>query len=90
MNAQTRKLGNSNLQVSPLAFGGNIFGWTVDESTSFQLLDAYVGAGLNYTIFYNEKSGDVSSISYDNGFGYALQAGVDYAISGPWSLNIDV
>ncbi len=48
MNAQTRKLGNSNLQVSPLAFGGNIFGWTVDEPTSFQLLDAYVGAGLNF------------------------------------------
>jgi outer membrane protein len=53
-------------------------------------ISPYVGAGLNYTIFYNEKSGDVSSISYDNGFGYALQAGVDYAISGPWSLNIDV
>jgi outer membrane protein len=50
----------------------------------------YVGAGLNYTIFYNEKSGDVSSISYDNGFGYALQAGIDYAISGPWTLNLDV
>jgi aryl-alcohol dehydrogenase-like predicted oxidoreductase len=48
MTPQTRKLGNSNLQVSPLAFGGNIFGWTVDEPTSFQLLDAYVGAGLNF------------------------------------------
>jgi aryl-alcohol dehydrogenase-like predicted oxidoreductase len=48
MNPATRKLGNSNLQVSPLAFGGNIFGWTVDEPTSFQLLDAYVGAGLNF------------------------------------------
>lgn len=47
MNA-TRKLGNSNLQVSPLAFGGNIFGWTVDEPRSFELLDAYVGAGLNF------------------------------------------
>jgi outer membrane protein len=50
----------------------------------------YVGAGLNYTIFYNEKSGDVGSINYDNGFGYALQAGIDYAISGPWTLNLDV
>lgn len=48
MRTQTRKLGNSNLQVSPLAFGGNIFGWTVDQPTSFQLLDAYVGAGLNF------------------------------------------
>ena len=53
-------------------------------------ISPYVGAGLNYTIFYNEKSGDANSISYDNGIGYALQAGVDYAISGPWSLNVDV
>jgi aryl-alcohol dehydrogenase-like predicted oxidoreductase len=45
---ETRKLGNSTLQVSPLAFGGNIFGWTVDESTSFKLLDAFVGAGFNF------------------------------------------
>ncbi|WP_417833389.1 OmpW/AlkL family protein [Thalassospira xiamenensis] len=50
----------------------------------------YVGAGINYTIFYNEKSGSASSISYDDGFGYAFQAGFDYAISGPWSLNVDV
>jgi aryl-alcohol dehydrogenase-like predicted oxidoreductase len=42
-----RKLGNSGLQVSPLAFGGNIFGWTVDETTSFKLLDAFVEAGFN-------------------------------------------
>jgi aryl-alcohol dehydrogenase-like predicted oxidoreductase len=42
-----RKLGNSGLQVSPLAFGGNIFGWTVDEATSFKLLDAFVEAGFN-------------------------------------------
>ncbi|MBI2485385.1 MAG: aldo/keto reductase [Deltaproteobacteria bacterium] len=42
-----RKLGNSGLEVSPLAFGGNIFGWTVDESTSFKLLDAFVASGFN-------------------------------------------
>jgi aryl-alcohol dehydrogenase-like predicted oxidoreductase len=42
------KLGNSGLEVSPLAFGGNIFGWTVDEPTSFLLLDAFVGAGFNF------------------------------------------
>ena len=48
MNPVTRKLGHSNLEVSPLAFGGNIFGWTVDEARSFELLDAYVGAGLNF------------------------------------------
>lgn len=50
----------------------------------------YVGAGVNYTIFYNEKKGQASSISYEDGFGFALQAGIDYAISGPWSLNVDV
>jgi aryl-alcohol dehydrogenase-like predicted oxidoreductase len=43
-----RKLGNSGLEVSPLAFGGNIFGWTVDEPTSFRLLDGFVGAGFNF------------------------------------------
>ncbi|UEM04476.1 outer membrane beta-barrel protein [Skermanella rosea] len=50
----------------------------------------YVGAGVNYTIFYNEKKGALRSISYEDGFGFALQAGIDYAISGPWSLNVDV
>ena len=44
---EKRKLGNSGLEVGPLAFGGNVFGWTVDESTSFALLDAFVDAGLN-------------------------------------------
>jgi aryl-alcohol dehydrogenase-like predicted oxidoreductase len=43
----TRQLGNSGLAVGPLAFGGNVFGWTADEATSFTLLDAFVGHGLN-------------------------------------------
>ena len=42
-----RSLGNSGLEVGPLAFGGNVFGWTVDERTSFRLLDAFVAAGFN-------------------------------------------
>ena len=42
-----RSLGNSGLEVAPLAFGGNVFGWTVDERTSFRLLDAFVAAGFN-------------------------------------------
>jgi outer membrane protein len=50
----------------------------------------YLGAGLNYTFFYNEKPGSAQSISYEDGFGYALQAGFDYAITGAWSLNFDV
>jgi aryl-alcohol dehydrogenase-like predicted oxidoreductase len=43
-----RKLGNSSLEVSSLCFGGNVFGWTADEPTSFQLLDAFVDAGFNF------------------------------------------
>ena len=43
-----RALGRSGLQVSPLCFGGNVFGWTVDEATSFSLLDAWLDAGMNF------------------------------------------
>jgi aryl-alcohol dehydrogenase-like predicted oxidoreductase len=45
---QKRKLGNSDLMVSPLCFGGNVFGWTVDEAASFRLLDAVVDSGINF------------------------------------------
>ncbi len=43
-----RRLGNSDLKVPPIVFGGNVFGWTVDEAASFNLLDALVDAGLNF------------------------------------------
>jgi len=42
-----RKLGASGLDVGPLALGGNVFGWTADEPTSFQILDAFAASGLN-------------------------------------------
>lgn len=42
-----RILGNSGLEVAPLAFGGNVFGWTIDESASFELLDAFISEGFN-------------------------------------------
>jgi aryl-alcohol dehydrogenase-like predicted oxidoreductase len=42
-----RKLGHTDIEVSPLAFGGNVFGWTADEAMSFKLLDAFVDAGFN-------------------------------------------
>jgi aryl-alcohol dehydrogenase-like predicted oxidoreductase len=45
---QTRKLGNSPLDVAPLAFGGNVFGWTIDQAASCKILDAFVSAGLNF------------------------------------------
>ena len=44
---EKRQLGNSGIEVAPLAFGGNVFGWTIDEPTSFKLLDAFVDAGFN-------------------------------------------
>src|SRR5689334_24901589 len=42
-----RNLGSTGFEVTPLAFGGNVFGWTADEPTSFALLDAFVAAGGN-------------------------------------------
>ncbi|KAG9611770.1 hypothetical protein KCV01_g2317, partial [Aureobasidium melanogenum] len=42
-----RPLGRSSLQVAPLAFGGNVFGWSADEARSFELLDAFVDHGFN-------------------------------------------
>jgi aryl-alcohol dehydrogenase-like predicted oxidoreductase len=42
---QKRKLGRSDLEIAPLALGGNVFGWTADQATSFALLDAFVEAG---------------------------------------------
>lgn len=44
---QKRKLGRSGLSISPVVFGGNVFGWTADEQTSFKLLDAFFDAGYN-------------------------------------------
>ena len=51
----------------------------------------YIGAGVNYTMFFNTNPGPVAtSINYSNSFGPALQAGADYAIDKNWSLNVDV
>lgn len=50
----------------------------------------YLGAGINYTVFYNADSGAATDIKYRNGFGYALQAGMDYKLDEKWSLNLDV
>ena len=43
-----RSLGNSGISVRPLCFGGNVFGWTIDEKRSFELLDAFVDAGFDF------------------------------------------
>jgi len=44
---QLRPLGRSPLSIAPLAFGGNVFGWSADQKRSFELLDAFVDAGFN-------------------------------------------
>jgi aryl-alcohol dehydrogenase-like predicted oxidoreductase len=44
---QTRPLGGTGFAIAPLVLGGNVFGWTADERTSFALLDGFVDAGLN-------------------------------------------
>ena len=59
-------------------------------------ISPYVGAGINYTIFYDKSGGagnsavTVSSIDYSNGFGYAFQVGVDFKIDDKWHLNADM
>ncbi|OWV79874.1 alcohol dehydrogenase [Rhizobium sp. R635] len=44
---EMRRLGKTGLSISPIVFGGNVFGWTADEKTSFAILDAFFDAGLN-------------------------------------------
>jgi aryl-alcohol dehydrogenase-like predicted oxidoreductase len=44
---EKRRFGQSDLQLAPLMLGGNVFGWTIDEKTSFGILDAFVDAGYN-------------------------------------------
>src|SRR4051812_13024306 len=48
MTAPRRTIGSSDLEVYPLSLGGNVFGWTADRQTSFDVLAAYVGAGGNF------------------------------------------
>ncbi|MBX3490786.1 OmpW family outer membrane protein [Parvibaculum sp.] len=52
----------------------------------------YLGAGVNYTFFYKEDApgGAITSIDYKNSFGWALQGGVDVALTGNWYANVDV
>lgn len=49
----------------------------------------YIGAGVNYTIFYNADPGAVVDVDYEDSFGYALQLGFDYDLDDTWFLNVD-
>ncbi|NLT17607.1 MAG: aldo/keto reductase, partial [Clostridiales bacterium] len=44
---QRRPLGRSKIEIAPLVLGGNVFGWTAEETTSFQILDRFVAEGFN-------------------------------------------
>jgi aryl-alcohol dehydrogenase-like predicted oxidoreductase len=71
---QNRQLGTSSLEVSPLCFGCNVFGWTADEEMSFRLLDGWLDAGFN---FYD--TADVYSRWHDGNEG-----GESETIMGKW------
>ncbi|WP_250522846.1 MULTISPECIES: aldo/keto reductase [unclassified Caballeronia] len=71
---QTRNIGTSELKVAPLVFGGNVFGWTANERTSFSILDAFVDHGLNFI-----DTADVYSAWVDG-----HQGGESETIIGKW------
>lgn len=71
---QRRPLGKSGLEIAPLALGGNVFGWTVDEPTGFRILDRFVDAGFNLI-----DTADVYSIWVDGHHG-----GESETILGKW------
>ena len=57
---------------------------------------SYIGAGINYTITFDENEGSgggdasINNISYSNEFGYAFQSGMDIEIKDNWFLNVDI
>jgi outer membrane protein len=57
--------------------------------TQWNFAKPYVGAGANYTVFYDERPGALVNVSYRDNFGAVLQAGVDVPISGKWYFNLD-
>ncbi len=61
--------------------------------TDFGTFQPYLGAGVNYTTFYDDElpaGGPVTSIEYDDSFGGALQVGFDYKLDEHWAINVDV
>ena len=58
--------------------------------TQVDSIKPYVGAGVNYTHFFNTDAGALNSVKYEDSFGGALQAGVDIPIKDNWYANIDV
>jgi aryl-alcohol dehydrogenase-like predicted oxidoreductase len=70
---EKHKLGRSEISLPPIMFGGNVFGWTADEATSFKLLDACMAAGINaidtadvYSVWARGHQGGESEIVIGN------------------------
>src|SRR4051794_40231567 len=70
---EKRRIGRSDLEIAPLVLGGNVFGWTADEPTSFKILDAFIDAGFNcvdtadaYSIFVPGNKGGESETVIGN------------------------
>ncbi len=64
---EKRQLGNSGIEVAPLALGANVFGWTIDEQTSFKILNAFTDAGFNLIdtadVYSRWKAGNIGGES---------------------------
>ncbi|WP_404928084.1 OmpW/AlkL family protein [Mesorhizobium sp. ORM16] len=58
--------------------------------TDFGAFKPYVGAGVNYTVFYNQDAGGADALKVKNTFGTALQVGFDYMVDQHWGVNFDV
>ncbi len=71
---ERRRIGTTEIEVAPLGFGGNVFGWTVDEALSFRLLDAFFAAGFNFI-----DTADVYRTGHR-----AIQGGESETIIGRW------
>ncbi|EGV42371.1 OmpW family protein [Bizionia argentinensis JUB59] len=70
--------------------------WLLPPTLNFQYhfytgdFKPYIGAGINYTIFYGVDEGDVVGMDYENTFGFSFQGGIDYNLNEKWFLNLDV
>jgi outer membrane protein len=93
-------LGTSQHQIKAIGPGTNVEvhkTWVLPPVLAAQYhfapaarFSPYVGAGVNYMIFYSGKNQNGFTVKLKDGFGVALQAGVDYALKDRWSLNLDV
>lgn len=93
-------LGTSQHNISAEGAGANVLvrkTWVLPPVLTLQYrpapasrLDPYVGAGLNYMLFYSGSNENGFKVRTPSGLGWALQAGADYAVKGPWTLNADL